>query len=311
MDLELRHLKAIRAIHDAGSLTKAATALGLAQPALSAQLKRIERTLGGPLFERGRQGVQATALGELVLQRARIVLPAVHGLQQEAAQFARSAGDGWRALRIGAGYGEPLGGLVDRLAALRPGVRIATRTSWSEEDLAASVADGRLDFALIGTCGSGTPPAADQISWQPVAADPVRLMVAVGGPLDHPGPLDLAALDGWAWTAVPGDGCLADCFTAACARAGAVAGSLYETDAASCAHLARVGRAVGLCRATFPGAPGVATRELSGNPLTWRHLLGHRPGGATAAIAPVVLELAGAAYAEALRAVRPDAAALS
>ncbi|MGB8943558.1 MAG: LysR family transcriptional regulator, partial [Streptomyces sp.] len=87
MDLELRHLKTIRAIADAGSLTKAATALGLAQPALSAQLKRIERALGGELFERGRHGVRATALGEFVLARARVVLPAVSGLREEALRF--------------------------------------------------------------------------------------------------------------------------------------------------------------------------------------------------------------------------------
>lgn len=63
MELELRHLRTVRAIADAGSLTRAATVLGLAQPALSAQLKRIERALGGALFERGRHGVRATALG--------------------------------------------------------------------------------------------------------------------------------------------------------------------------------------------------------------------------------------------------------
>src|SRR5690606_25689686 len=82
MELELRHLKTIRAIADAGSLTRAATELGLAQPALSAQLKRIERALGGALFERGRHGVRVTALGELVLERTRVVLPAVTELQQ-------------------------------------------------------------------------------------------------------------------------------------------------------------------------------------------------------------------------------------
>lgn len=69
MELELRHLKTIRAIAEAGSLTRAATVLGLAQPALSAQLRRIERALGGALFERGRHGVRTTALGELVLRR--------------------------------------------------------------------------------------------------------------------------------------------------------------------------------------------------------------------------------------------------
>ena len=56
MNLELRHLKVVCAIAETGSVTKAASLLGLAQPALTAQLQRIERTLGGPLFERDRRG---------------------------------------------------------------------------------------------------------------------------------------------------------------------------------------------------------------------------------------------------------------
>lgn len=48
MELELRHLRTVRAIADTGSLTEAAATLGLAQPALSAQLRRIEKALGGP-----------------------------------------------------------------------------------------------------------------------------------------------------------------------------------------------------------------------------------------------------------------------
>ena len=46
MDLELRHLRIVHAVAEAGSVTKAATRLGLAQPSLTAQLKRIERSLG-------------------------------------------------------------------------------------------------------------------------------------------------------------------------------------------------------------------------------------------------------------------------
>ncbi len=58
MNLELRHLKVVCAIAETGSVTKAASLLGLAQPALTAQLQRIERTLGGPLFERDRRGAR-------------------------------------------------------------------------------------------------------------------------------------------------------------------------------------------------------------------------------------------------------------
>src|SRR4051794_282340 len=92
MNLELRHLKVVVAIAETGSVTKAASQLGLAQPALTAQLQRIERTLGGPLFERDRRGARPTALGELVLSRARVLLPAMKGLQDEAARLAGAGG---------------------------------------------------------------------------------------------------------------------------------------------------------------------------------------------------------------------------
>lgn len=114
MNLELRHLRAVCAIAETGSVTKAASQLGLAQPALTAQLQRIERALGGPLFERGRHGARPTSLGELVLARARVVLPAMRGLEEEAARLAGSEDVPGR-YRIGAVNGPILGGLVSRL----------------------------------------------------------------------------------------------------------------------------------------------------------------------------------------------------
>ncbi|MBB1255529.1 LysR family transcriptional regulator [Streptomyces alkaliterrae] len=298
MDLELRHLKTIRAIADAGSLTKAASNLGLAQPALSAQLKRIERTLGGELFVRGRRGVRPTPLGELVLDRTRLVLPAVRELQEEAARFARAWHEMPR-LRVGGTHGPLLGGLVDRLAAGDPGMPVSTNTSWSEREIADSVADGRLDFALVGTCGESQPPRADRLVWREVAVDPVFVMLADAHPLADRSEIELGALAEESWTDVPGDGCFGDCFAAACARAGFTPARVYETDTASCVHLVQVGRAVGLCRATFPPTPGLVTRPLVDNPLSWRHVLGWHPGGGAAGAADVVMGHARAAHEEA------------
>lgn len=112
MEPELRRLRTVRAIADTGSLTKAAAALGLAQPAPSAQLRRIEKALGGPLFARDR-GARPTLLGELVLERGRVVLPAVSELQEEAVRFTNAWGAVER-FRRGGTHGPRLGGLVDR-----------------------------------------------------------------------------------------------------------------------------------------------------------------------------------------------------
>ncbi|WP_405978959.1 LysR family transcriptional regulator [Streptomyces sp. NBC_00158] len=297
MDLELRHLKIVRAVADAGSLTRAATALGLAQPALSGQLKRIERALGGELFERGRDGVRATALGELVLERARVLLPALSELQEEAVRFARSGTAGYR---LGGTHGPLLGGLVDRIAHQEPGAPVTTYTSWSEREIAQGVAAGRLDFALVGACGESAPPEPGRLAWLEVARDPVHVMLAEDHPLAHRAEIELAELAAEAWTDVPGDGCFGDCFAAACVRAGFTPACVYETDTASCVHLVQVGRAVGLCRATFPVTPGVVARPLAGSPLVWRHLLGWHPAAPAAAGAPGVLAHARSAHAEAL-----------
>ncbi|MFD7891809.1 LysR family transcriptional regulator, partial [Streptomyces albidoflavus] len=157
MDLELRHLRTVRAIADEGSLTRAAAALGLAQPALSSQLRRIEKALGGPLFDRDHTGARPTLLGELVLERARVVLPAMRQLQEDAVRFANS----WnrvRRFRLGATHGPLLGALVDRLAAAEPAAPVSTHTSWSVDAISSLLAAGRLDHALVGVCGECAPP---------------------------------------------------------------------------------------------------------------------------------------------------------
>ncbi|WP_151771782.1 LysR family transcriptional regulator [Streptomyces abyssomicinicus] len=299
MELELRHLRVIREIADAGSLTRAATALGLSQPTLSAQLKRIERTLGGVLFERGRLGVRATPLGELVLARTRVVLPAVEELRQEAALFARTR-SGLRRFRLGGTHGPLLGGLLARLPDAASGVPVSTLTTWSERELATQVSDGRIDFALVGVCGSAHPPAAPQVSWREIAVDAVHVMLPVTHPLVGRAEIDLAELAGEDWGAVPGDGCFADCFSAACTRAGFTPRSLYETDTSSVVHLVQVGRALGLARATFPPTPGIVTRPLARTPLTWRHLLGWQDAAQPAPAVDLVFTQARAAHADAL-----------
>ncbi|WP_030327915.1 LysR family transcriptional regulator [Streptomyces sp. NRRL B-1381] len=300
MELELRHLRTVRAIADTGSLTKAAAALGLAQPALSAQLRRIEKALGGVLFDRDHTGARATPLGELVLDRARVVLPAVSELQAEAVRFANATGALDR-FRLGGTHGPLLGGLVDRMAAAHPSAQVSTYTSWSVGEIASLVIDGRLDFALIGTCGESPPPLPDRLVWEVVGVDPVFVMLPERHPLAGEAELDLAALADEGWADVPGEGCFADCFTAACARAGFAPVSVFETDTASVVHLVQVGRAIGLCRATFPPTPGVVTRPLAGAPLSWRHLLGWHPHSPAAdATARTVTGATRAAYTEAV-----------
>jgi DNA-binding transcriptional LysR family regulator len=67
-------LRTLVAVVDLRSYTKAANSLGVTQPAVSAQIKRLQQLVGADLFERSGQGVTLTPRGERVVARARRLL---------------------------------------------------------------------------------------------------------------------------------------------------------------------------------------------------------------------------------------------
>ncbi|MFI9812038.1 LysR family transcriptional regulator [Saccharothrix variisporea] len=297
MKLELRHLRVVCAIADAGSLSKASSVLGLAQPALTAQLHRIEGLLGGKLFDRDHKGARPTALGELVLERARVLLPAFSRLQEDALRLVDEDQPTDR-FRVGAVNGPMLGGLVHRLTEAHPGAHVGTQVSWSGDELAAAVAQGRLDYVLVGVCGDAPPPSEYGLTWSVVAVDPVCVLISEDHPLTLLDEVPLSALKDMQWAATPGDGCFGDCFSAACTRAGFAPRTLYEVDIMGCIDLAQSGDVIALCQPTFRRTPGLAVLPLAGVPLRWRHLIGWDPESAAAALGPQVLRYAAEAYRE-------------
>ena len=301
MNLELRHLRVVCAIAETGSVTKAASQLGLAQPALTTQLQRIERALGGPLFVRDRRGARPTALGELVLERARVLLPAMKGLQDEAARLAGegASGPAMSRYRIGTIGGPVIGGLVHRISLAQPDAQIVTHASYYVDELAHLVIAGRLDYAQVGVCGDALPSAAYGLVWETIAVDAVCVLV----PEDHPQAkgvdIDLAELADEQWAAGTGDGCLAECFAAACARAGFTPRRVLESDVRGVVDMVESGLAIGICQPTFRPPAGLTHRPLAGAPLRWRQVLGWHPDSPAARAAPRLLGMALEAYQEA------------
>ena len=76
LNIPIEIVRTVVAISETGSLTKAAGKLGLSQPAVSSQIKRIQSMVGGALFARTANGTTATQLGKLVLHQARRILEA-------------------------------------------------------------------------------------------------------------------------------------------------------------------------------------------------------------------------------------------
>ncbi|GHC71152.1 LysR family transcriptional regulator [Streptomyces cinnamoneus] len=301
MDLEVRHLRAVCAIADAGSITKAAAALGVSQPTLTTQLRRIERLLGGALFVRSLQGASPTALGEFVLAKARTVLPTVEAIQRESALHAGST-DGRRPLRYVATPGPLAVGLLRELKSLFPGALPTLRTETKLSTAADLVLSGQQDLAAVVEYirpGFGLP--ADLRS-ATVATEPAFVLLPATHPLAGQPLVGLAELAKAEWTlsASQGNG-LFECFAAACAEAGFTATVRHDAETGSARELIADGQAVGLGQATFRATPGIVPRPLAGTPLLIRHrLLWHRQG-ALDAHAPAIATRAERVYATAVR----------
>jgi len=81
--LELRHLRYLVAVADAGTFTDAAERMFIAQPTLSQQIRRLEEMVGTPLLQRRREGVRLTGAGSVLLEASRAVLSLLdHGVDR-------------------------------------------------------------------------------------------------------------------------------------------------------------------------------------------------------------------------------------
>ena len=83
MHIEFRHLRTIRAIHEAGGLARAADILNITQSALSHQVKGLEDQAGVELFVRRSKPLKLSAAGHKLLRLAEKILPELEALEVE------------------------------------------------------------------------------------------------------------------------------------------------------------------------------------------------------------------------------------
>ena len=83
MYIELRHLRTIRAIHQAGGLARAAEMLNMTQSALSHQVAGLEDQAGMELFVRRSKPMRLSAAGHRMLKAAERILPEIEMMEEE------------------------------------------------------------------------------------------------------------------------------------------------------------------------------------------------------------------------------------
>lgn len=157
--MTLQQLAYLVALADARSFSRAADAVGVAQPTLSRQLRVLEDELGAALVQRGgRDGISLTPAGEVVLPLARRMLADAESARTGVAELI-----GLRRgrIRVGATPSLCIGVLADVLRVFHgqyPDVRLELVESGSQP-LVRSLVRGELDVALVIVPASGVDPA--------------------------------------------------------------------------------------------------------------------------------------------------------
>jgi DNA-binding transcriptional LysR family regulator len=131
-----------------GTLSRAAEALFVTQPALTARLQGLEAELGAALYRRTRRGMELTDAGRAFLPYAERALAALREGGELVGELGRGVGG---ELVIGAAPGVGtyvLPGLLVQFTARQPNVRLVVRTGHSEEVLAMTLRN-EVDVGLV------------------------------------------------------------------------------------------------------------------------------------------------------------------
>lgn len=157
--MELRQLQYFVAVAEEGSFTRAAGQQHVAQPAVSAQIRRLERLVGQPLFERSTRDVRLTQAGAALLPYARDALAAVTAGQaavDDVGNLVRGS------VSVGTVTLHPvdLAGVMADFHADFPAVQM-TLSADSSDVLVDQLIAGRLDIAIVSLGIREWPPGLD------------------------------------------------------------------------------------------------------------------------------------------------------
>ncbi|GLZ34404.1 LysR family transcriptional regulator [Lentzea sp. NBRC 105346] len=259
-ELELRHLRAVRTIAEEGSVTRAAARLGLTQPALSAQLRTVERLVGGTLFDRSPNGCVPTDLGKQVLGTARLVL-------DEITQLVAATKPGRNGpLVVG---GVPMlffAHFVENLRKLVSEVRADAQSSSAE--VVDQLLAGQIHVAMFEYFDGMQSRELRGIELRKLVTEPQFVAVSEHDPLAHQDEIDLAQLASHDWVTPPAEQMSNRLhLIRACADAGFTPRLTHHTNEAGMARGLVANGAVSLASAPSRTGDGIVIRRLRGMPL--------------------------------------------
>lgn len=240
--MELRQLEYFVAVVEEGSFTRAAERERVAQPAVSAQIRRLERLVGQPLLARSSRDVRLTQAGSALLPHARTALAAIRAAQaavDDVAQLVRGS------VTIGTVTLHPVdvARLITDFHADYPDVEITLGTDNSDA-LLAKLSDGRLDVAIVSI---GVDEEVEGLDFAVITDEALEAAVARQHPLARRKTLPLQLLCDHPLISLPQGTGLRARLDNACAAAGLRPRIAFEaTNPLELADLARQGLGVAI-----------------------------------------------------------------
>ena len=179
--LNLDQLRSFALVIETGSFSATADRLGVSQPAVSLQIRQLERRLSVRLVERVGKRAQATPAGMELLRHAQGIETAVENAIDALADHASGVAG---RVRLGTGATACLHFLPAVLRGLRerfPELGVVVSTG-NTEDQARKVQENRLDLALVTTSDGAGPGAAERFTVTPLLVEELVVVARGRGP---------------------------------------------------------------------------------------------------------------------------------
>jgi DNA-binding transcriptional LysR family regulator len=291
--LATRRLHLLVAVAESGSIAGAAAAAGCSAAAASQQLGILESNLGVPLLERAARSVRLTHAGEVLVERARVILSDLEAAEQ-AVLASGTAGHG--RLRVAAFATATTRFVAAALGALRrrhPGLRL-TFTELEPEVALPALRAGEIDVAVTHQYAPLPAPDLRGLVQSPLFADPMVLAVPPRLRPAGEGPVRLADFADAEWIGSRAESGFQAVTEAVTRSAGFEARISHRVDSAH-AVLAMVAADLGvalLLRSAASPPAGTALLDIAGPPTVTRQVhLTHRAGDTNPALGELRKEL--------------------
>jgi DNA-binding transcriptional LysR family regulator len=180
--LDVTALRLMRAIADHGSLTAAAAAVGSSQPAVSQQVRRLERRLGTALLERAGRSVRLTEAGRVLAHHGAAVTAAVHAAAAEVTSLTTLRAGRVRLVAFPSASATLVPRALADLRRRHPGLAVTLDEAEPPQALDA-LRSGACDLVLV-------------FAYPPVAGDGAGRAASGGGRERPAGPAGPAGPDG-------------------------------------------------------------------------------------------------------------------